>query len=154
MQTPYEALKAHFETEDWNFEAHDDAQVVSTGFSGENAQFKCIVAIDSDDDLIQCISVFPSNVPEAARPQVMEFVCRANYGLKMGKFEFDVEDGEVRFQTSAPLVPGILPEDIIRRVCGVNFLIIDRYYPGFMKVIFAGILPQDAAAEIDALFAE
>ena len=154
MPTPYETLKAHFESAEWNFEAHDDAQVLSTGFPGTNAQFEAMIAIDEGDDLIQCISFLPSNIPEASHAHVAEFVCRANYGLKVGKFEFDLSDGQIRFQTYAPFIQGDLHDDIIRRVCGLNFAMIDRYYPGFMKVIFASTPPKDAVAEIQATFAD
>lgn len=40
------------------------------------------------------------NVPEDRRLALAEFLTRANYGLFIGNFEMDWQDGEVRYKTS------------------------------------------------------
>jgi hypothetical protein len=39
----------------------------------------------------------PSTCPADRRAAVAEFVARANWGLPMGNFELDIDDGSVRF---------------------------------------------------------
>ena len=38
--------------------------------------------------------------PEEMRVPMAEFLTRANYGLRIGNFEMDFEDGEVRYKSS------------------------------------------------------
>ena len=58
-----------------------------------------VVAQWSDAQLaVYCVCSL--NVPPARRAAVMELVTRANYGLRLGCFELDLDDGEVRFRAS------------------------------------------------------
>jgi hypothetical protein len=47
-----------------------------------------------------------------------ETVARANYGLGLGKFELDFDDGEVRFQVSQILVDDAVGQAVIDRMIG------------------------------------
>lgn len=154
MTTPYETLKEHLSQHDWNYEPHDDAKIIQTGFSGENANLNSSIIIDEDDDLIQCITKYQTKVPEPFRGMIAEFICRANYGMKIGKFEMDFSDGEVRFHTSSAFLTGVLPDEVIRRVFGTNFIMADKYYPAFMKVLYGGYTPQDAIEEVENILGE
>lgn len=149
MTTPYDTLKEHLHQHEWNFESHDEAKIICTGFSGDNANLNSSIVIDEDDDLIQCLTTYQPKVPELFRGMVAEFICRANYGMKIGKFEMDFRDGELRFHTSSAFLTGVLPDEVIRRVFGTNFVIADKYYPAFMKVLYGGYTPEDAIDEVE-----
>lgn len=150
MTTPYDVLKEHFTANEWVFEEHDEDKVVVLNFTSENAQYRCLAAIDDDDDLIQCFAYFPTKVPGNKRGDISELICRANHGMKIGKFEIDYSDGEVRYQTSSAFMAGVLPEEVVRRMFGVCFMMADRYYPAFMKVLFSNISPEKAVAEVES----
>jgi hypothetical protein len=57
-----------------------------------------------DERVISCYSLLPSVVPEAGRAAVAEGLTRLNYGLLVGAFELDLDDGEVRCRTSIDFV--------------------------------------------------
>ncbi len=149
MTTPYESVKDHLNQNEWKFEPLDDVKIIRTGFSGDHANLKFSIIIDEDDDLIQCITTYQTKVPPLFRGLVAELVCRANYGMKIGKFELDFSDGDLRFQTASAFLTGVLPDEVICRVLGTNLVIADKYYPAFMKVLFGGYTPEDAIDEVE-----
>lgn len=80
-------------------------------------------------------SVFPSLVPADRLDAVSRFVQRANFGLIMGNFELDLDDGEVRYKTSVEvgdLHPGQM---LLRPLFVANIGTCHRYFPGLAAVI-------------------
>ena len=65
-----------------------------------------------------------------------EFICRANYGLKMGNFELDFDDGEVRFKVHV-LCKGVTPTaEMIKRSIYCPATMFDHYGSGIVDIIF------------------
>jgi hypothetical protein len=89
-------------------------------------------------------ALVPATVPEGCRASIAEATVRANYGMKLGKFELDFSDGEIRFHLGNVFPPGGFDDDIVRRLIGTTIHVMDRYFPAFMSIIYANELPQDA----------
>ena len=82
------------------------------------------------------------------RLAVAEFLTRANYGLALGNFELDMEDGEINFKTilQAPLT--VLSTTLLRPYLLVGVETINHYLPGLKRVLSGQETP---AAAIKAL---
>jgi len=92
-----------------------------------------------------------SNKPPVQKYSVMqEFLTRANFGLKFGNFEFDLQDGEIRFKTSIQFAGEVQVESMIEQCLLINIMTMERYLPGILQVIFTEIDPQAAIASIEA----
>ena len=74
----------------------------------------------------------------------------ANYGLRLGKFERDFADGEVRFQVSQILVDDAVGQDVTDRMIGTTVNMLDTYLPALLSVIYANELPKEAIARAEA----
>jgi hypothetical protein len=149
MNAGFESLVRYLEENRWKFERHDIERSINLGFAGQNACYRCLAVVDADDDLFQFFSFIPMRVPEEKRHSVAELITRANYGLKIGKFELDYSDGELRFQTSARYGENILHSEVIRDIIATNLLTVDRYFPAFANVLFAGDEPAEAIEKIE-----
>lgn len=69
------------------------------GFSGlKGAYANLRVILSLDENIIQVIIHLPTEVDAQNSVRVMELVTRINYNLKFGKFEFNIDEGEVKFQ--------------------------------------------------------
>ncbi|MBP8974021.1 MAG: YbjN domain-containing protein, partial [Anaerolineae bacterium] len=84
------------------------------------------------------------------RPAVAEFLTRANFGLRIGNFELDYHDGEVRYKTSLDFEDEKLTPALIRNAVYPAVTTMDRYLPGLMKVVYGGRTPYEAIEEIEA----
>jgi len=75
-------------------------------------------------------------------------LARANYGLILGNFEMDFRDGEIRYKTSI-LVDYELSAVVIKKLVYTNLSTIDDYFPGFMKIIYGNISPEEALNQVE-----
>lgn len=88
-------------------------------------------------------------MPLEQRLLMAEFLTRVNYGLKIGNFEMDFKDGEIRYKTSIAVEGDRLTSPLVRELVCHNLSIMDNYFPGIMKVIYGGMSPEDALAETE-----
>lgn len=144
METAFESLKRLFEIDDLHHQADEEHKVLIAGFEGKNALFRIYFKVDEDDHLFQLFVLIPVIVPEGCRPSICEAIARANYGMRVGKFEIDVSDGEVRFQIGHVFVDEDLDHAVVRRLIGTAIYTADRYFPAFMSIIYANDTPKDA----------
>jgi hypothetical protein len=142
---------AQFLTEDdWKFRKVEDQPVLTLGFKGENGSWRCFAQSKEEQERFIFYSVMESNVPPETRDAVGEFITRANYGMIIGNLEMDYNDGEVRYKTSIDIEGGELTPGMIKSLIYVNVMMMDRYLPGIMSVIYAGTDPAEAVAKVES----
>ena len=112
--------------------------------------YRIVATADSDEGLFQVFGHSPVRVPEGCRPAIAETIARANYGLKLGKFELDFDDGDVRFQVSQIVHDGCLEDETIRRLMGTTMAMLNSYLPAILSVIYGNELPADAIRCVEA----
>src|SRR5699024_2156839 len=96
------------------------------------------------------LTYLPMKVAEDKRAAVSEYLTRANYGLHVGNFEMDMEDGEVRYKTTGVTDADTMPSlDVIRRLTYIGFSMFDRYIPSLLSIIYGGKTPTEAIAEAE-----
>lgn len=105
-----------------------------------------LVASESD---IQSIAVCPMNATEDVRQIVAEYVTRANYGLKVGNFELDFRDGEVRYQSCMVSLDGVPTQKNIERTVDMPILMFSRYGDGLVKSLMGFGNPEQDIREIE-----
>jgi hypothetical protein len=148
-QQAFETLGQFLEEDGWNPQQMEERTIYRVGFSGENAQFPCYAQVLVDKEQFLFYAMAPIKAPEEARPAVAEFITRANYGMRIGNFEMDFSDGEVRYKSSLDFEGDELTSELIRHAIYPAVLMMDRYMPGLMGVIHGGKAPADAIAEIE-----
>lgn len=94
---------------------------------GLHGEWVCIIRVFADTQRILVYSIVPRSVPETKRIRMAELLVRINYGLVLGNFEMDWDDGELRYKTSMD-IEGITPTaDLLRNLVFSNFFSTDRY---------------------------
>jgi hypothetical protein len=106
--------------------------------------------VDTEVDLFQVVGHSPLRVPEGSRPAIAEAVARANFGLRVGKFEFDIDEGDLRFQASQVMIDDTVGERVIDRLISTTVAMLDMYLPAFLSVIYGNELPKDAIRCVEA----
>jgi hypothetical protein len=67
----------------------------------------------------------------------------------IGNFELDLVDGEIRFKTSNDVKNDRLSSALFQPLVYTNVVMMDRYLPGIMAVIYGGVSPENAIAQIE-----
>lgn len=137
------------EEDDWPYSLVEGRTVYKTGFEGKNGQFTCYAQERAEQEQLVFYSVFPVRTPENQHAAVAEFLTRANYGMIIGNFELDYNDGEIRYKTSVDIEDVSLSEPLVRHLIYANVLTMDKYFPGLMRVLYAGIDPITAIEEVE-----
>ena len=145
-----QALMTFFDEEDWSYTQLEDRPILKLGFTGKNGSWNCFAQVRELDDQFVFYSICPLTVPERKRLAIAELLTRANYGLIIGNFEMDLEDGEVRYKSSVDAESGELTSDMIKNAVYASVLMMDKYLPGILAVLGGSTAPKQAIDEIEA----
>lgn len=66
------------------------------GLRGAYRRLQVIILLD--EYTIQTVVYLPSTIDTNASSCIIELITRLNYNLKLGKFEFNIDSGEIKFQ--------------------------------------------------------
>ncbi len=124
--------------------------VVTFAFEGDNERWRCFVEAREAERHLLVYSVSPFNIPVERRVAAAELVARANYGLVVGSFDLDLDDGEVRMRTfldldGAPADPGLVQQLITNNLRTMN-----RYSAAIAAVVTGEATPMELAAKAEA----
>ncbi|MBR6618340.1 MAG: hypothetical protein IKL00_10785 [Oscillospiraceae bacterium] len=134
-----DAINNFLVQDDWHFSFDENCGIFrfNLGLKGKLKKINYVVDVKDDEYLVLATSPLGA---EEENVQMManmaEFICRANYGLKMGNFEFDYNDGEIRFKVHICCEDVIPTTSIIRRSIYCPATMFDRYSSGIVDIIF------------------
>lgn len=140
-------VEESFKDKGWKYEVVDEK--IKSGTKLDSKLGSCKINVRTDETGISVDAVCPINATAETYANVVEFITRANYGLKAGGFQFDYRDGEVKyhnFLSSRMGTPSL--EDIFATVI-VSVLMLDHYGDGLAKNIMGFGDPEKDIAAIE-----
>jgi len=144
-----EKAKAYFQLDDWDVEAISDT-VLQTAFRGDNGEWDCLAVVLDTSDHFLFYSIVGGPVPEQVRGQMAFFLHRANHGLNIGNFEFDISQGEIRFKTSVQAKSDQFTHELFQSLVHHNVLVVDEYFPGIRSIIEDAMSAEAAIMMIES----
>ena len=156
----FDDMVRFFKEDDWPATQIEGQTAVSMNFQGQHGRWGCLARADEEKELALFYSYCPIKVPEAKRAELAEFITRANYGLYIGNFELDYNDGEVRYKTSIDVEGNAVlvqePDEttplgfaLMKRLVYDNVGVMDKYMPGIMAVVYGSATPAQAIAQVE-----
>jgi hypothetical protein len=102
-----------FQQKGWPVQRHKSLPVLRMDYETDNGRWDCYVQAEDRLGQVVAYAVLREPVPEGRRRDVAEFLTRANFGLVIGAFELDLDDGELRCRagldvSQAELTPGLV----------------------------------------------
>lgn len=143
------AVERYFEKENYKYSGFNDKNVATISFNIKSKLSNADLRIQAQKNHLLIRSILPIKAEENVRPAVAEFLFRANYGMKVGGFDFDFNDGEISFRASfycGEVAPTHEQIDHAIRVC---LRMMERYGDGIVKIIYGLQSPKDAIQEIE-----
>ena len=141
------------QSNDIKYQVHHEStkqKVFKLGIGLKNGRCDCIIDVRNEPNQVLIFTISPTLVPENRRLRIAEFTSRANYGLVIGNFEMDFEDGELRYKTSY-FYDDTFPssKEVFLGNLYTTFHMMDRYLAGIMSVIYANVSSQSAINQIE-----
>jgi hypothetical protein len=143
-------MSQFFQADGWTAQPMEDDRILRVQYQGENGEWTCYAVAEEEDQQFIFYSICPLKVGKTFEVAAVEFITRANYGLHLGNFEMDYDDGTVRYKTSIDVTDDHITPASIKNIVYPNVLIMDRYLPGLMSVVFANVPPAEAISKIEA----
>ena len=134
MAAIYDAVVAYFEKRGTTVVAISDV-ALSAPVAGVNGAWTVFATVREAESQLLLHSVLPENVDVDRRAELVLFITRANFGLVIGNFEIDLDDGELRFKTSIDVEGDELTDALIDNLLLANVTMMDRYLPGIRAVV-------------------
>ena len=143
-----EAIKTYIKKRDLHMVSFDE-ELGSFSFnmhlSAQLSSINIIIRVgEKDFTTIAVCPVRPDTSDKELMARMAEFVCRANFGLKNGCFEFDFNDGELRYKCYIPCDGHVPTQEMIREGISVPAAMLRRYAPGILGVLYGGVDPASA----------
>lgn len=145
----FATLGQFLEEDQWHPQRLEESHAYHMYFRGNNGETHCIARVRIDLEQLIFYVLAPVKAPLNTFAAVVEFLTRANYGMRIGNFEFDYSDGEIRYKSSFDFEKSILTPQLIKNTIYPAVSTMDRYLPGLMSVMYGGKSPEEAIVEIE-----
>ncbi|MBQ4050858.1 MAG: YbjN domain-containing protein [Oscillospiraceae bacterium] len=135
----------------------EDAHAFLMGVEMDEDAGECMMAITAhDEEDLSCHIIYKDNVPEKSRMEIVKYITRANYGLFLGSFQMNMEDGQIVYQVGTVHSDHVVFKEEIARMIHVAEDMVRRYSKGFRDVIDGVCSPEEAVeqAEREDLFGD
>lgn len=146
------AIKSYLKEDDWHFSFDEETGLFKFGLSLPSKIKKINYIVDVKEDQYIVYAIAPIGADEEDKKMMAsmaEFVCRANYGLVNGNFEFDMRDGEIRFKCFVDC-EGITPtSEMVRNSIHCPAAMFKRYGAGIVDIIFGKSSAQEAVEKCE-----
>jgi hypothetical protein len=144
-QSLFEQVGQYLQALDLNFDSSADEVYIGM-YEGVHMTWRIFIRTDSESELrsIRVSSALPVKAPTNVRVAMAELMARVNYGLGVGMFDFDMDDGAMTYCISIELLDGALTKSMLSRMVSINMDIVDEYAPTFNSVMYGGVSPKDA----------
>ena len=137
--------------DDWSYsesERDNGDKFSRSSYTGENSNFDLVLDAREASEVFFVYVYFPVKVPEKNRLIVSELLTRINFGLKIGNFELDMGDGEIRYKVSVDVEGSELVTKMVLNMVSAALSTSDSYFPAVMHVCYGN---KTATEAIDAL---
>ena len=140
-------IKEFLSVDDWHYSFDDRRGTFQFGLNltSKIKNIKYLVDVDEDSYIIYAYCPIGADADDVDMMHRMsDFICRANYGLKNGNFEFDMRDGEIRYKcytNCEKIVPSV---EVIRASIYCPAIMFERYGTGIVEIIFNNATSQNA----------
>ncbi len=145
----FTTLEEFLHDDGWHPQRLGDKTVFRVYFAGEHGDVRCYAQIRVDLEQFLFYVIAPVKAPEALREPVAEYVARANFGLRIGNFELDYRDGEIRYKSSLDFEGETLTPGLIKRAIYPAVYTMDFYLPGLLAVMYGNQTPAEAIKEAE-----
>jgi len=150
MPTPAikDKLETYLKLRAWDYKYDEADNTYMFWYTGYNAEWGCAARIRDKQRQLVIYSILPVDTPPERRPAMLEWMARANFGLIVGNFEFDLDSGSLRYKTSIDFGEHPPAVRLIKQLFAANLLTTDKYIPSIQSV-FEGMSPIAALSQVE-----
>jgi hypothetical protein len=124
-------------------------KLVSFDYEGRAGSWRTYATAMEDAQQVAVYGVVPFSISPPYRVIAAELISRINFGLVIGNFEMDFEDGEVRYKTSLDFEGAALTSPLFLQLVRSNLSVMDHYLSTFVAITTCHSTAVEALAGVD-----
>jgi hypothetical protein len=97
--TMFERFKEYLKAVELTYSIVENETIITFRYTSKG-NYQCIIDIDEHDQIILVYTILGSIIALDKRNRVSQLLTKINYGLRIGNFEMDYDDGQIRYKTS------------------------------------------------------
>lgn len=117
-----------------HYKKDEEKLIISCMIHGDDIPMDIIFAVRPEAQVVSLLSPMPFKMPEDKRVEGAVATSIANYGLVNGTFDYDINDGEIRFRMVSAFRESILSEELFEYMLIVSVHTIDDYNDRFLML--------------------
>ena len=136
MEDIIDQVRDYMEEDEWRYEFDEERKLIRANINLK-CKLKSVRMVISFNESGYTVYVIPNLKSEKeSLNDVQEYITRANYGVRNGNFEMDLEDGEVRYKLYVN-TRGMkeIPLEIIDDSLKMPALMVDKYGDGLSALM-------------------
>lgn len=145
----FEVLGQFLESDRWHPRRLGEHFIYRVDYASKHGSLRCYAEVRVDLEQVVFYVVAPVKAPPEVRAAVAEFVTRANYGMRIGNFELDYGDGEVRYKSALDFEGVALTPQLVRNLIYPAVSTMDRYLAGILAVLSGAATPVEAIDQVE-----
>ncbi|TYQ25039.1 hypothetical protein PseudUWO311_17090 [Pseudanabaena sp. UWO311] len=149
MSELFDTVLGYFVDKGWPIEQHEELPVLRIDYEGEHGRWFCYARVNEEANQFIFLSTLSEKVSENKRISIAEYITRANFGLNIGNFEMDFDDGEIRYKTSIDVTYAQITFGLIDPLVNASLVAMDDYLPGIQLVLSGESTPSQAISQIN-----
>ncbi len=126
--------------EEWSFSEYrsedNDNAWTKASYVADNARFDIVFDVYENIEIFAIYIYSPVNVPENKRLEVSELLTRLNWGMRVGNFELNMDDGLVRCKAVVDIEGSTLVTTMITNMLKAVLSTADKYFPMIMQICY------------------
>ena len=142
-------VKSFLDERNLSYEQVEDKLIYRIKYPAKFMPLTCFAQVAPEWGHFLFYVLIPIKVTESLRLVIAEYLTRVNYGLCVGNFEMDFEDGELHYKSVISFKNESLTQNWIRNAIVPAINTVDKYSPGFARIIRSGKTATEAFMEIE-----
>lgn len=141
-----EAIEQYLKNDEWNYEFDEEREFIRCGINLRNRLKECRIIVDIDETKYLSLALINLNCDEEHRAELSKFLTMVNYGLLIGNFEMDFNDGEVRYKIATNCKDCIPSQAVIEDSLMIPAVMFEQFGDAILDVMF-GVKSAEEAYE-------
>ena len=133
MSDLFDQINELLEDSDYDFQVAADDEVLRLAIETDGGRWMTYVRVMLHGPCV-LYGTPELDVPAEHRQTLSDFITRVNFGILVGNFELDFDDGECRFKTSFDSDHGRVPASIFVNALESNHANMQKYLPSIEDI--------------------
>ncbi len=130
----YDLMLKALNERNWHYKPHDEDLMIVSDYSGDDIPINFLIAIDASREVIRFAAPMPFKMSKEKRVDGAIAVAVANYGMVNGSFDYDINDGEIKFRLSTSYHDCEIGKGFFMNMLAVALTTVDNYNDKFMML--------------------